>query len=553
MTEINSKNREAYLDACKTIWDLDDESLKYIEKRTSDEWEPVPELKALIGSPNSVYEDQRIRFDMDMSNPSIQSFFANDDPAYSTFKSRFRHAISRLQSKYSCVIGYKEFIENKVIFKKNQTKIKKVFETIYKECEDDYECDSGETYTTERCASFIVKQFERIGASKKSAKKLQFVISFNPMDWMLASTAEKFSSCLKLNNESGGYQYCLGLPFLAGDKNRMMLYITDGSKKEFIGIKVDSVQTRTWCLLDKSGSFNIVKWYPNDTVGVTPVVTITGNNKFHNKDTFSKSKYPLDVLSTKKGAVVGVYSDMGKLTEEDNKLWIVGNGKDGQQVFTKNLIETTGNGRSSFTFHEMSQIRQLGISQPSYSIGKWKQLGLHIDLMFPTLRCKKCGEDKAGFMLRNENGYLCYDCYKTSIMTCESCGSEFVKTDDVPVVETVDGKKIHLCPSCYSSVKRRTCSCCGKYSTNSLLETKEGDRICNNCLETGASGYTRCDKCHTITKNIKITFNTALNERNAICERCDSDDNSYLQQQQYFGRYYHILTQKPTVRKNVIE
>ena len=69
------------------------------------------------------------------------------------------------------------------------------------------------------------------------------------MDWLLASTAEKFSSCFNLDNPNGGgYSFCLGIPFLSGDKNRMMLYITDGTKKEFMGLKVDSVQTRTWCL-----------------------------------------------------------------------------------------------------------------------------------------------------------------------------------------------------------------------------------------------------------------------------------------------------------------
>ena len=36
-----------------------------------------------------------------------------------------------------------------------------------------------------------------------------------------------------------------------------------------------------------------------------------------------------------KGAVIGVYSDMGRLVEENNELWIDGNGKEGQQIFTK--------------------------------------------------------------------------------------------------------------------------------------------------------------------------------------------------------------------------
>ena len=551
MTEINLKNRQAYLDICKTVWDLDEQSLSYIEKRTSDEWEPVPELKALIGANGSTYEDQRIRYDMNMGDTTIQSFFENDDTAYHTFCSTFRHILSVLKRQYSCNIGYKEFIENKVIFQKNQTKIKKVFEIAYAANKEEFESDSYCEYSKEKCAEWIVKKFEVIGASKKSAKKLQFVISFNPMDWLLASTAEKFSSCFNLNNESGGYQYCLGLPFLAGDKNRMMLYITDGSKKEFMGIKVDSVQTRTWCLLDKSGNFNIVKWYPNDTVGVNPVVSITKNSKFKNRDTFSKSKYNLDIISTKKGAVIGVYSDMGRLKAEDNKLFIVGNGKDGQQIFTKNLIDVTGNGRNSFRFGEMEAARQFGISGCGYRVSKWKQLGLHLDLFFPTLRCKKCGQDKAGFLLRNENGYLCYDCYKDSICICEQCSNEFIKTDKINTVETTEGKIIKLCPSCYAQAQKRICSCCGKYSKEALTLTADGQKVCKSCLESGRSGYYKCDDCQTITKDVVITFNTLTNEKMVRCKRCAEKNTDSDFYQHYFGKYFCLKISKPTTSRKI--
>jgi hypothetical protein len=48
------------------------------------------------------------------------------------------------------------------------------------------------------------------------------------MDWLLSSTKENFSSCFNIDNSSGGYHYSLGLPFLAGDKNRVMIYISSG-------------------------------------------------------------------------------------------------------------------------------------------------------------------------------------------------------------------------------------------------------------------------------------------------------------------------------------
>ena len=121
MTELNQKNREIYLDFVKSVWNFDDESMEYVKYRTSDEWEPVPELKALIDGSAS-YEDQRIRYTMDMANPKIQSFFEKDDEAYKMFKSTFRRALAELENNYSCPISYKDFINNKVVFKKNVTK-----------------------------------------------------------------------------------------------------------------------------------------------------------------------------------------------------------------------------------------------------------------------------------------------------------------------------------------------------------------------------------------------------------------------------------------------
>lgn len=543
MTELNEKNRKLYLDVCKRVWDLDDESMKYIEKRTSDEWEPVPELKTLIGCEGSTYEDQRIRFDLDMANTTVQSFFEENDSSFEMFKNTFGHVISYLRNEYNATVGYKEFIENKMTFKKNVTKIKKVFEMMYAEDHRTYERDSGDSYDKDDCAAWIVKKFERIGASKKSAKKLQLVISFNPMDWLMASTSEDWSSCFNINNEAGGYQYCLGLPFLCGDKNRMLLYITDGSQKECMGIKVDHYQTRTWCILDTSNTMNIVKWYPNDTVGVNPVSSITKNDKFRNRDNFQKGKYPLDIISTKKGAVIGVYSDMGRLTAEDGKLWLKGNGKDGQQVFTKNLMDCSQiSSRHSIRIgNGFTDARVMGLSCSGYRIPQWKKLGLNVDAMFPTLTCKSCGEDKTGIVLRNDNGFLCYDCYKDKVFTCGSCGAEGYISDKIVEVLTSDGKKIRLCETCAERIKERTCDCCGKYSTRSLINTQEGEKICSSCLEVGANGYGRCDYCSKITKNIKVVYNTYSKDRKCSCSECTTRDGMTVST---FGRYFTIKVGK---------
>ena len=133
MTENYNKNRQNYLDLCNKVWNLDDESMKYLEKRLSDDWEPVPEFKTLIDAlkeKGATYEDQRVMIDIDMSNTDIQSIFVSSDLSYKIFENYFGRLINYLQDHYNCTIGYKEFIENKVVFKKNITKIKKVFEVV---------------------------------------------------------------------------------------------------------------------------------------------------------------------------------------------------------------------------------------------------------------------------------------------------------------------------------------------------------------------------------------------------------------------------------------
>ncbi len=117
MTEKNKTNREIFLDLCKNTWDFDEKSMEYIEKRTSDEWEFVPEFKKLFEIEGAKVEDQRIRIDIDMTDRKAQSLFENNDQAYSLFKTYFRKVLCVLREKYSCDIQYKEFIENKCIFK----------------------------------------------------------------------------------------------------------------------------------------------------------------------------------------------------------------------------------------------------------------------------------------------------------------------------------------------------------------------------------------------------------------------------------------------------
>lgn len=112
----------------------------------------------------------------------------------------------------------------------------------------------------------IMQTLEEIGAIRLPNKKLSIVLSLNFADWLLSSSSEDWSSCLDLESD---YDECFwtGLPGLIGDKNRALLYITDGKKKKYGKIKVDRILSRSWVLTVRTKStkkpyFHFVTEYP---------------------------------------------------------------------------------------------------------------------------------------------------------------------------------------------------------------------------------------------------------------------------------------------------
>ena len=529
MTEEFENNKKSYLNLLKGIWDFDDESMEYVEKRLSDEWKPVEDFNSLLEGKE--FKDQRIVSEIDFSDKELCNTFAASDEAYERFSLDFEEALKYLKSEKNCEITYQDFINNKVLYNKNLTKIKKVLETIYKENTKLFSWDSGSStseISPEKISEWIVKRFEIIGAKKKSSKKLYFVISFNPMDWFLSSTSEeKWESCFNLNHSNGhGYQYCLGLPFLCGDKNRFLVYLTDGTEKEFMGIKTHHYFSRTWVELDENGTFHPFKWYPNDTISIETLRTLTGNTSFKTRESFKRSKYPIDVLATVKGAFIGTYSDMGELKPINGELYLVGNLKTGQQNFTKNLLTT-----SSISFKDL-RIDNHAVN--NFVIPKWQKLGVHLDMFFTAGRCS-CGKDRIGKVVGDR--FICQDCYDGNYFNCEECGSEYL-LEDRTFVETEGGKTIAICPSCLE--KARYCKVCGKYISGRAFDIDDDDEngvICSSCLSSGREGYRRCN-CGRVSKNVVKYFNQFTKIISTECPKCKNDNTDFYE---VFGRSKIII------------
>ena len=89
------------------------------------------------------------------------------------------------------------------------------------------------------------------GTKRPSGSKICF--SLNYADWFLASTGENWFSCVNFTCDIGNWR---GLPGLVGDKNRLLVYVSDGTTKEFHGVKTPKMLKRCWCFLfqDKEGN-----------------------------------------------------------------------------------------------------------------------------------------------------------------------------------------------------------------------------------------------------------------------------------------------------------
>jgi len=105
---------------------------------------------------------------------------------------------------------------------------------------------------------YILKSNEEVGrVALPKSKDLEIVFSTNFADWFLCSTSESWSSCLSLTaNYSSAYW--AGLPGTITDKNRALVYLTDGKKKNYEGIEVDRIITRSWVLLMSNGKKDVL-------------------------------------------------------------------------------------------------------------------------------------------------------------------------------------------------------------------------------------------------------------------------------------------------------
>jgi hypothetical protein len=504
MTSQDTKNLSILQDYIDKCWGLKSEDNAYLKERI---FNPVivPEYRNL-----NIDENFRAIYDFDVKNiSSLSSFQKENDKGWAIFSRCFYFAKDKIG------ITYENYLDNKILIGKNEVKLKKIIEKLYNENFEIFKAEFKREYLPLDCnlrntpkqdlrkediSEYIIKIFEVIGKYKTSTKKMKLVISFNYADWLLCSAEQCWSSCL--NIERGEYWY--GMPTLFGDDNRALLYITDGTKKNWNGIEVDSLSYRAWVLLNERNNKVISKFYPTSPINDATIREVTNDKNFigysGSADGVS-SKYKLKPICIKKDHLyITVYNDIVSLNE--SKFTSTGD------LFYR--FGTRG-GRQIVNF----KLKQFGVvkgkSTFSSSLSRYKDEKRTINQDFYSYCCTKCGKQTDTFEVKDES--LCEDCLGEDYYKCNLCGNFHKKTDKT---KTFKGK--FICDYCYSE-RLTTCSICGNLEDiREMISLEDNGRIlyiCGSCFKTNVVSCKRCGK-NMLIKNKKYF----IDKTEYVCETC---------------------------------
>ena len=454
MTSQDIKNLSIVQDYVEKCWGLRDEDNAYLKERF---FNPViaPEYKNL-----NFDENFRAIYDFDaLEHLGLDSKIAENDSGWIIFRRSFNYSCDRLR------IIYQNYIENKIAVGKNEVKLKKVIENLYKENFDYFKMDFNRSYLPDNCPlktippsllkrehieEYIIKIFETIGKYKTSSKKMKLVISFNYADWFLCSARESWSSCL--NIERG--EYWAGLPTLFGDDNRALLYITNGTKKSWNGVEVDSLTYRAWVLLDENNNKVISRFYPTSPINHETIKKITGDNKFSSYGSNVSgvsSKYSLRPICIKRDNLyITIYNDIVTLNER-------------KFLTSKELYYKFGEkgGRQYVNFRSNKFNEAKRLNSNSSNVDNYKEGKRTINQDFGSYYCTKCGKKADTYNVGEES--LCEECIGDDYYKCSICGGFHKKTEEQ---KTFKGKPI--CSFCHTE-RIRICDICGEEELKSKI------------------------------------------------------------------------------------
>ena len=358
-------------------------------------------------------------------------------------------------------IQYEDFKKNRILVGKNEHKLFKLLKSYYMKNKEKLPI---ECHCCGCCDGYLDGRIEEIGIRKIPDKKLYFVLSLNFADWLLCSSAESWTSCLNLNSSFRGC-YWSGLPGLIVDKNRAMIYITDEIKKNWNGIEVDSVLSRSWVLLDKKNNMNYLKFFPAQHIEPDKIKEYIKLDIWPINSHFI-SKYSVDLLFHKHGDSCFIFQDLSYL-EQDFRIIYSSCGR--MQVFDKekNYFDST-----SISCHD-------GLDK---MIDRQKEINNYIYSRKVCYNCDRIIVEDNFYVGCDGNDY-CPDCFFEAFEICEHCGETYYR-DDVFFAENS-----YFCNRCFDK-HFFICRNCGE--TKDLSNVYD-DNLCEDCY---TDLYSPCDACN---------------------------------------------------------
>jgi len=317
MNETDLENFSIIKDIVEKAFSLSDKSLSFFKDFLDSGENIAPEFLSILGP------DRRKKVNVSLKN--IEPF----DSGWEIFSHVFQDFIEENKIEYSH-------------FNSNIFDGKKLFKAIISSSigkEEYYGRRYCDKYTLPYHAFVkyikeedIVQNILKTIGTKKLPKSNSFeiIMTANFADWFLCSTGESWGSCIGLDS-SYDSAYWSGLPGLVGDKNRIMIYLTDGSKKDYLDIKVDKVIARSFGFLTEEGFIYTLKNYPVNLLSPFFMEHCFSNFKFYPFSNDSKvkyiSKYPITPLYFNEGSGCFIFNDNSEFFKKaDGSLYISSKG-----------------------------------------------------------------------------------------------------------------------------------------------------------------------------------------------------------------------------------
>ncbi len=439
------------------------------------------------------------RFKINLSDEDMLEF----DEGWKNFKKIFKTFVNENNILYS------DFINGTMMKNKNLIKLSKELAEFYSENEPSYISDldhgwryfiEGERDTYEKKRKAIIKEnvmswYKEVSSRKFSGKasEISLVLSLNFADWFLCSTGENWTSCLNLESDYHG-AYWTGLPGTIVDKNRALLYLTDGRTKNYLDIKTDRILKRSWVIIDKDNVLNIIRFFPSE-ISTDLIRKKFGNdwNYLPENEKRFVSKHGVEFLRYTSGDSCFIYQDHTVLNQHNKKYHFVGSVGNGGYY----CLDKSGNlaGRNIFSL----------TSGLNYIVEKNKNISKY--LLKNIKKCAYCdGEIIDDDFIIHDGHYYCEDCYSEHFYECSGCGLTFFENatyavnyeswcrscfrerffccdgchENLPLEEKIEVGNHKVCKNCYE-LYFATCDVCGETFQKSIMRITSDDKLCFKC------------------------------------------------------------------------